>query len=94
MVLNLNNLVRVKKSNIKPAAEVLAKAYQDEPLYAYFIPDASERRNRLPYFLEFTLRHAVLYGEVYASSPKLEGIAGWLPCVKAKMSYQISTAHS
>ena len=53
MVPNLNNLIRVKKSHIKPVTEVLARAYQDEPLYAYFIPDASERRTKLPYFLEF-----------------------------------------
>jgi len=79
MVSNLSNLVRVKKSHIKPVAEMLARAYQDDPLYAYFIPDASERRIKLPYFLQFLIRYNVLYGEFYATSTNLEGIVGWLP---------------
>jgi len=87
MVPNLNNLVRVKKSHIKPVAEMLARAYQDAPLFTYFIPDASERRIKLPYFLQFLIRYNVLYGEVYATSTNLEGIAGWLPSEKANMSF-------
>jgi len=86
MVADLNNLVRLKKSQIKPAAEMLAKAFQDDPLFAYFIPDASERKDKLPYFLQFPIRYGVLHGEVYAISPNLEGVATWLPSEKADMS--------
>ena len=86
MVADLNNLVRLKKSQIKPAAEMLARAFQDDPLFAYFIPDASERKDKLPYFFQFPIRYSVLYGEVYAIPPNLEGVATWLPSEKADMS--------
>ena len=86
MVADLNNLARLKKSQIKPAAEMLAKAFQDDPLFAYFIPDASERKDKLPYFFQFRIRYSVLYGEAYAISPNLEEVATWLPSEKADMS--------
>jgi len=79
MTADLNNLVRLKKPQIQPAAEVLTLAFQDYPLYTYFIPDASERKNKLRYLHEYCIRYSVLYGEVYATSPNLEGIAAWLP---------------
>lgn len=37
MVTDLNNLVRLTKSQIKPAGEMFARAFQDDLLYAYFI---------------------------------------------------------
>ena len=86
MVSDLNNLVRLQNSQIKPAAEMLARAFQDDPLSGYFFPDASERKNKLPYIFEFLIRYGVLYGEVYAISPNLEGVAVWLPSEKADMT--------
>lgn len=86
MAADLNNFARLKKSQIKPAAEMLARAFQDDPLFAYFIPDAPERKDKLPYFFQFQIRYSVLYGEAYAISPNLEGVATWLPSEKADMS--------
>ena len=86
MVDDLNNLVRLQKSQIKPVGEMLARAFQDDPLSAYIIPDASRRENMLPYGFEFVVRLGVSYGEVYATSPNLEGIAAWLPSEKANMT--------
>jgi ribosomal protein S18 acetylase RimI-like enzyme len=82
MVADLNHLVRLNTSQIKPAAEMLARAFQDYPLNYYFIPDASERGNKLHYIYEKFIRSGVLYGEVYATSPNLEGVAAWLPSEK------------
>ena len=86
MVADLNNIVRLKKSQIKSAAEMLARAYQDDPLFAYFIPDASERKNKSHYLHEFSIRYGLSYGEVYATSPNLEGVAVWLPLEKAHVT--------
>jgi len=76
---DLNNLLRLDKSHIKPATEVLARAFQDYPLFVYLIPDESERKNKLPYLLETFVFYGVSYGEVYATSPNLEGVAVWWP---------------
>jgi len=86
MVADLSNLVRLQKSQIKPAAEMLTRAFQDDPLSAYFIPDASERKNKSPYIFQVLIRYGILYGEVYATSPNLEGVAAWLPSEKADMA--------
>jgi len=86
MTANLNNLLRLGKSQIKPAAEVLAKAFQDDPLFTYFIPDASVRKNKLPQAFRMMVRYGVLYGEVYATSPNFEGVAVWLPADKVRVT--------
>ena len=87
MVSDLNDPVRLTKAQIKPAAEMLARAFQEDPLIGYFFPDASERKNKSSYIFEFLIRYGVLYGEVYAISPNLEGVAVWLPSEKADVSF-------
>jgi GNAT superfamily N-acetyltransferase len=74
---DFNNILRLDKSHIKPATRVLARAFQDYPLFVHLIPDESERKNKLSYILEAFVRYGILYGEVYASSPNLEGVAVW-----------------
>ncbi len=70
-------LYRLNKGEVKRAAEVVARAFQDYPLSVYFIPDESARRRKMPLMFRPLLRHGLFYGEVYATSPKLEGIAVW-----------------
>jgi ribosomal protein S18 acetylase RimI-like enzyme len=74
----LNNLVRLKKADIK-AAEVLGRAFHGYPLSAYFIPDESERRKKQPAMIRMLMRHGLKFGEVYATSPQMEGVAIWFP---------------
>ena len=85
-IADLDKLVRLTKAQVKPASGMLARAFQDDPLMAYFFPDASERENKSPHIFEFMLRYGVLYGEVYATSPDLEGVAVWLPSGKVGMT--------
>ena len=70
----MDGLLRLKRSQAKPAAEVLARAFYDDPLFAYFFPDAEQRKSMAPQLFEFWIRHAISYGEVYTTSPNLEGI--------------------
>ena len=86
MTADLDGLVRLERSQLKPAAEVLARAFYDDPLFTYYFPDASQRKNMSPRLFEFWLRYAVAYGEIYATSPDLEGIAVWLPSEKANQT--------
>ncbi len=86
MTADLSDLVRLQKSQIKTAAEMCARAFQNDPLFVYFFPDASERKNKSPHFFQLLVHYGVLYGEVYATSPNLEGVAVWLPSEKADMS--------
>ena len=80
------SFVCLTKTEIKPAAEALARAFQNYPLFANFIPEASKRNLLLPDLFQFLIRCGVLHGEVYATSPRLEGIAVCFPSEKANMT--------
>lgn len=71
--------VRLAESQIEPAVGALARAFQDYPVFVYVFPDASERRKELPLLLQSFVHYGVVNGEVYATSPDLEGVAVWLP---------------
>jgi GNAT superfamily N-acetyltransferase len=82
MVVSLNNLVRLSKAQVKPAAEMMARAFHDDPLSIYLFPDVSERKNKLPYIFQPLIRYGLLYGGAYATSSNLEGVVVWLPSEK------------
>ena len=82
----LKDLVRLKKSQSKPAGKTLARAFQDDSLFVYLIPDAIRRKTLLPTLLEIMARYASIYGEVYATSPLMEGVACWFPPGKTEMT--------
>ncbi len=72
----------IHKSQIKPIAETLSKAFQEDPLFAYFIHNESKRRKLLPYIFQFQINYGLLYGEVY-STKDLKGAVIWLPSNEA-----------
>jgi GNAT superfamily N-acetyltransferase len=82
VVADLSNLVRLNKSKVKPAAEMMARAFQDDPLSVYFIPDVYERKTKLPFVFQSLMRCGLSYGEVYATSLNLEGATVWFPSDK------------
>lgn len=71
-------LVPLDAAQRGPAAELLARAFHDDPLYALVIPDASGRTAALAWLFDKVVHYALLYGEVYTTSA-LEGVACWLP---------------
>lgn len=72
-------MIRLSESQIKPASEVAARAFHNDSVAVHLFPEESERASLLPFFYEFNLSYGILYGETYATSPNLEGIAVWLP---------------
>jgi len=78
MSVDLSNLIQLNKSHVKPAAEVLVRAFHDYALALYFIPDTAKRDGISPDFFRVAIGYCLKYGEVYATSENLEGIAIWL----------------
>jgi len=76
---DIKSLIQIKKDNAKPAVQVLVKAFRNYPLLKYYYPIASNREKISNYFLSFVVYSGIKYGEVYATSPNLEGIAIWIP---------------
>jgi len=67
------------KSDIKPAVKVLARAFQNYTLLQYYFPDELKRQKIATYFLASAVFSGIRYGEIYATSSNLEGIAVWMP---------------
>ena len=84
---DLKDLVRLNKLHIKPAAEVLTQAFRNYPLLQYSFPDKLERERIAPYFFQYILSYGIRYGETYATSPNLEGVAVWLTSDNYHMTF-------
>jgi hypothetical protein len=62
MMAKLDNLIALRKDQIKPASRMLARAFLDDPTSILAYPDERDRRTMLPYMYEFVLRY---YNEIY-----------------------------
>ena len=83
----LDDLYKVRKSDLKTAGCILGKAFQDDPAWVNVIPDDKERKQKLPAIFEYLIIYTLRYGEVYAPSENLEGIAVWIPHYNANMTF-------
>jgi GNAT superfamily N-acetyltransferase len=62
----------------KAGAHLLARAFQDDPLMVYVLPDAQRRKRLLPILFGVVVRYCLRYGAVY-TTPGLEGVICCLP---------------
>lgn len=84
---DLKDLVRLNKPHIKPTTEVLTQAFRNYPLLQYSFPDELERGRIVPYFFQYILNYGVRCGEIYTTSPNLEGVAVWLTSDNYPMTF-------
>ncbi len=71
-------LLRLEKSRAQPAADTLARSFQNYPAYKYYYPDVSMRTRVNQYCCSVIVYLGIHFGEVYATSPNLEGLAVWV----------------
>jgi len=81
-----NNLYRLKKPDLQRGTEVLVRAFRDDSLTKYFIPPCENWEELVTTYFRFRLRFGIMYGEVYATSPKMEGLAAWFAPGKSDMT--------
>ena len=74
-----SKIVRLDDSRLPAAAAMLGRAFHDDPLMRYAIPDPAERAQLLPPMYERMIRFGMIEGEVYATAGAPEGVAIWLP---------------
>ena len=82
-----SGLIRLDKSQVKAASQVLARAFTDDPELVRFVSEPRRRAELLHSMFRMELSHAILHGEVYAVSTKMEGIAVWLPSGAPDISF-------
>jgi ribosomal protein S18 acetylase RimI-like enzyme len=81
----VENLYKVQKKDIPKAGAVLADAFQHDPVWKKFFKSEAKIDQKGVLF-ESPIRYCLKYGEVYATSEHLEGIAVWVPGDLADMT--------
>ena len=82
----MEELYQLKKQDIPQAGELLAGAFRDDPLWSKVFEGVADQERKLKAFFEIPVRFCRIYGEAYASSPGLEGVAAWVPGKTADMT--------
>ena len=77
MASSLNGLIRLSKSDISPAVDMLTRAFWEDTLSVYLFPNQEVRTKLLPILMKFRLKQGLQFGEVYTTSSKFEGLALW-----------------
>jgi ribosomal protein S18 acetylase RimI-like enzyme len=73
----MDNFFRLKRNQVKRAAKILARAFKNDPLHVAYFPNPSIRLEKNYHLMKFSLRYCMRFGEVYTTSPNLEGLALW-----------------
>lgn len=81
------NIIRLNRQHIKPAIETLTKAFKNYPLIAHYFPDDDIREKFTHYFIAIPVYIGMKYGEIYATSPNMEGIAVWIPSDEYRLTF-------
>lgn len=79
---------RLAEDNAERAGATLAKAFFNDPLAVYMLPDPDERRTLLPWHFATLARYGALFGEAYTTGGGARGVAVWLPPGEAEMTPQ------
>lgn len=89
MASELNQLYTLKISDVLKAGEVASRAFKavQDPFY---FDDPIQRDKNFHYLYDFPVRYCAKYGEAYAPSPNIEGVAAW----KFFKEYHVSAWHA
>ena len=85
---DFDSLVRLRKTDIKQAARVLTESFQQYPLLVQKYPDESQRNKAAYYFFLVIVGYGIRWGEVYAASPWMEGVAVWYRSERFPMRFR------
>ncbi len=73
------NVPNLQAAQHDEAAQMLARAFFDDPMVMYVVPDDDKRRRLLPWFFRIAARYGHAYGETFTTPGKVDGAAVWLP---------------
>nr|MDO8109373.1 GNAT family N-acetyltransferase [Candidatus Sigynarchaeota archaeon] len=71
----MEGLYRPIKKDLSRLAQTCAEAFIDYPLHAYAVPERTEREKLLPSYFKVMVRYGFKFGDMYATSENLEGVA-------------------
>ncbi|OGO52831.1 MAG: hypothetical protein A2148_06380 [Chloroflexi bacterium RBG_16_68_14] len=71
---------------VKAAAEVLGRAFLDDPLAVWIVPNEARRARVLPWFFRIAVRYGQRHGQAHTMSGSMQGVAVWHPPERALAS--------
>jgi ribosomal protein S18 acetylase RimI-like enzyme len=71
------DLYRLTRTDLERGTKLLVRAFHDDSLTLYFIPPCANWEELATQYFAFRLRFGIMNGEVYATSPEMEGLAAW-----------------
>ena len=84
---DLIGLYRLDKTDVDRAAEALGRAFTDDPLTLFAFPDGVPDDGVMFNFFKVPVKYTLKYGEAYAPSSEIEGVALWLPSGRSAMTF-------
>jgi ribosomal protein S18 acetylase RimI-like enzyme len=81
------DIVKLSRQQIGQAAAMLTRAFFDDPKLIHLLPDITAKKELSRYLFEFELQYGMNYGDVYTTSPSVEGVAVWLPSSKSEVTF-------
>jgi ribosomal protein S18 acetylase RimI-like enzyme len=64
-------------AQVDEAAALLARAFFDSPVWTWVVPDETQRRTAMAWFMSAAVRYGMLGGEAYGARAPLRGVALW-----------------
>jgi len=78
--------IPLQTHNAPRAGDLLGRAFADDPLMTFWLPNPAQRYRLLPRLFRFVVRYSLLHGIVETTSQE-DGIACWLPPGEASYHY-------
>jgi len=72
-----HTIIQLREGEVGALADVLARAFHDEPNFTYMLPDGERRSKVLPWFFTAAIRAGLRYGKVHTTETT-DGGAVWL----------------
>ena len=70
-------ITKLTESQLDEAAALLARAFFNSPVWTWVVPDETQRRTAMAWFMSAAVRYGMLGGEAYGAGAPLRGVAIW-----------------
>lgn len=80
----MDKLYRLKRNQVEQAGKILSVAFQNDPVFNAIFEGATDQQRVA--FYTTNVQYALKYGQVWAPSTALEGVAAWVPGKFASMN--------
>ena len=75
----MSTSVPLLENQIEQAGDLFARAFHDDPLNVYALPDEEARARSNPTYFSAFVKYGHLAGEVWTTEGTLDGVAVWIP---------------